>query len=193
MGTVPATATVTQEKLFSALMENVRYTASECNIPMLQVIHVLEQLAEVEEPTSPAKNVAPPTGTTTRAPRQATGSEEEDEVILFGKHKGTLFSKLIDKDVDYVKWILCNAEKSTYPQMKALVKFMQQRVEIYKPARSGPTMLMDKKTGIVISGALKGYPIPAEREETKKADLSARVQADPEYQRAVAQHRQKFA
>ena len=215
MGTGTVPEKVSQEKLFAALMENVRYTAIECKMTVRHVVQVLEQLAESEEPTSDpqskAKAAATPTARTSM-PAQAA-SEEMDQVILFGKHKGVLFSKLLDTDVEYVKWILCNAEKSTYPQMQDLVQYLKMRVELYKPTRSGPTMLMDKTTGIVLSGTLKGYPVPAS-EETKKPeqptassssrrpaavqefwkmhDLAAKAQADPEYKKAVAQHHQRL-
>ena len=62
---------------------------------------------------------------------------------------------MIDKDADYVNWVLTIG--GSYPNMKSLVQYLEESVWIYKPTKSAPAMLMEKSTGIVLTGAMKGF------------------------------------
>ena len=97
----------------------------------------------------------------------------EDELIVFGKHRGLRFSQLAQEDPEYIKWVLTNTGKSTYPQMMAMRAWLLARFEIFKPARSSPTMLINKKSGMVIAGPLKGQPVPV----SARAEASGSTQA----------------
>ena len=49
METGPVTGSVSQVQLFAALMENVRYTATECQMTASQVLQVLGEFVEPKE------------------------------------------------------------------------------------------------------------------------------------------------
>ena len=106
------------------------------------------------------EDTPPPEVAARSEPPQPAG-DDDDEILVFGKNRGKSFSETARTDPDYIKWVLTNAEKGSYPQMVALRSWLDQRYEISKPAKSAPAVVKEKATGKAMTGPLKGQVLPS--------------------------------
>ena len=132
------------------------------------VMAILWQSVLGEDPAAAAAPAAAtpvatavPTPEAKATPTAAAAEDPENEVLMFGKHRGKKdFRTAAAEDPEYVKWVLTNTDKGSYPQMKTFRAWLGKRYDVYKPAKSAPAMLRELSTGKAMTGPLKGSVIP---------------------------------
>ena len=105
----------------------------------------------------------------------------EDTIILFGKRKGTTFKEIRD-DPDYIKWLMTNTGKTSYPQAIILGQWLRLQYELVRIKKGDPMMLVDKATETVISGIMQGMSLKKNTPAEPTPETASNSQSQPSSQ-----------